>query len=520
RRAGDKSPRFKQAKKRFLPSSHTCQLILASLFAVCSSLAKDFSQMSAFGGAQLSCDVAIVGAGLSGLSAAQRLLQARPDLRVLVLEAAGDRVGGRTLTKPVRCADGESRGWCFGGSHMAKSHSRMLQLAKDFGLTVSEQPESAGKNILEIGDTIDRYEGETPNLGTLTLLDLDKGIKSLDKLSKTLMENRASWTNLDGMTLSKKIEKETWRQATRQCLTAIAEPCFDGEPDRISCLQALRIANSAGGFLALLSDGSELRIEEGAQAVCTALAERIGSDRVLLGRELMQVSATEDEVRLTVRSGEEVTASYAVLTPPLAVLSRIRFSPELPAPKRGLIEAAGSFAASPGWMTSAVTAVLTYPTAFWRSQGCSGDILSHLGSPVPGSAMPVAPIALAGEVTSPDGRQPALMVATGYTAEHSWPNAEARRADILSHLARFFPRPEVDGYVDYVEHDWGAGPTGASPLPPGAGVGLCDLTALLQPAGRLHFAGADFATEWIGTMEGAVQSGQRAADEVLRRLAA
>jgi monoamine oxidase len=33
--------------------------------------------------------------------------------------------------------------------------------------------------------------------------------------------------------------------------------------------------------------------------------------------------------------------------------------------------------------------------------------------------------------------------------------------------------------------------------------------------GPIHWAGAETATEWAGYMEGAVQSGQRAAEEIL-----
>ena len=42
--------------------------------------------------------------------------------------------------------------------------------------------------------------------------------------------------------------------------------------------------------------------------------------------------------------------------------------------------------------------------------------------------------------------------------------------------------------------------------------------ALRAPVARLHWAGSETATEWFGYMEGAVESGERAAREVLARL--
>lgn len=38
---------------------------------------------------------------------------------------------------------------------------------------------------------------------------------------------------------------------------------------------------------------------------------------------------------------------------------------------------------------------------------------------------------------------------------------------------------------------------------------------LRKPEGRIHWAGTETATDWPGFMEGAVRSGERAADEVL-----
>jgi monoamine oxidase len=39
--------------------------------------------------------------------------------------------------------------------------------------------------------------------------------------------------------------------------------------------------------------------------------------------------------------------------------------------------------------------------------------------------------------------------------------------------------------------------------------------ALRTPCGRIHWAGTETATVWTGYMDGAVQSGERAAAEVL-----
>jgi monoamine oxidase len=38
---------------------------------------------------------------------------------------------------------------------------------------------------------------------------------------------------------------------------------------------------------------------------------------------------------------------------------------------------------------------------------------------------------------------------------------------------------------------------------------------LREPLGRMHFAGTETATRWMGYFDGAVQAGERAAAEVL-----
>lgn len=42
--------------------------------------------------------------------------------------------------------------------------------------------------------------------------------------------------------------------------------------------------------------------------------------------------------------------------------------------------------------------------------------------------------------------------------------------------------------------------------------------ALRAPFGRVHWAGSETSTFWVGYMDGAVRSGERAAKEVMARL--
>ncbi|GAA1034624.1 hypothetical protein GCM10009565_90790 [Amycolatopsis albidoflavus] len=70
----------------------------------------------------------------------------------------------------------------------------------------------------------------------------------------------------------------------------------------------------------------------------------------------------------------------------------------------------------------------------------------------------------------------------------------------------------------YEEKDWSAeeftrGCYGAH-FAPGVWTSYGDV--LRPPVGRIHWAGAEYAVEWNGYMEGAVRSGSAVAEEILR----
>jgi monoamine oxidase len=70
---------------------------------------------------------------------------------------------------------------------------------------------------------------------------------------------------------------------------------------------------------------------------------------------------------------------------------------------------------------------------------------------------------------------------------------------------------------EYLERDWMAeeysrGCYGAHFTP---GVWTAYGPALRAPVGRIHWAGAECSSVWNGYMEGAVRSGEQAADDIL-----
>jgi len=207
--------------------------------------------------------------------------------------------------------------------------------------------------------------------------------------------------------------------------------------------------------------------------------------------------------RVTVHAaGVMVAGCRAVVAVPPALAGRICYDPPLPGDRDQLTQAAP--------MGSVIKCLAVYGEAFWRNAGYNGQATSDgPGARVMFDTGPPsgAPGILLGFVTGAEARRLARA------------DPAQRRAEVLASFGRYFgsaaTRP--DGYI---EHDWTADPWtrgcyGAH-FPPGTWTQFGP--ALCRPAGLLHWAGTETATQWSGYMDGAVQSGQRAAREVLAAL--
>ena len=153
-----------------------------------------------------------------------------------------------------------------------------------------------------------------------------------------------------------------------------------------------------------------------------------------------------------------------------------------------------------------------YDRPFWRERGLSGRAESDAD-----------PCKVTTDNSPPDG---SAGVMTGFILAHDareWGarpagerEAGEREAAVLESFARFFGEEALRPRA-YAELDWGAevysrGGYGGF-APPGF---LTDHgAALREPVGRVYWAGTETATEWSGYMDGAVQSGERAAREAL-----
>jgi monoamine oxidase len=444
----------------------------------------------------LRTDYVVVGAGFAGLAAAKRL---RDRGKSVALIEARDRVGGRVWNRVAEDGTVVS----VGGTWLGKQQNRMFELAREVGLEVYPQYDE-GDTLLQIDGRTRRYRG-LPKIGVFTLASLGLAFWRLDHMVKRLPVD-APWTaqdarELDSRTLGAWISSR-WNvpaATARKLLDTTMTTLFCVDPNEVSLLGSMVLARGGGSFQYYV-DASITEthlVDGGAPEIATRLAAKLG-DALHLSSPVRRISQTGEGVEVT-SDRLAVAARRAIVAAPPLLAGRIEYDPALPEAHAQLLRRMLS--------GSAIRGITIYDEPFWRKDGFSGmSVAPDLLVPV---ALDQSPRSGTPGILSSYMFGPAAVSASGLEP--------AERRDIwLSALAARFgakalaPRAHLE--TDWAAEPWSLGGMIAHFAP---GVLTNFGAALREPAGRIHWAGAERATEMHGLMEGAVRSGERAADEVV-----
>ena len=444
-------------------------------------------------------EVAVVGAGVAGLTCAYRLMQAGVPVRVF---EGQKRVGGRMWSQRDHFPEGLV---CeLGGELVDSGHETIRGLCDEFGLL------------------LDDFEEDDPKLAKDVWFFDGRRIRDEEVVEAF-------------RPIAAKID-EAWETVTGEIVT-YAEPSGGEAIDRQSIAQWLDGAGATGWFRKLLDVGytteygreideqsawnllmmidtnpdpfrifgdsdERFHIRGGNDQVPTKLAAALG-DRVETGVRLAALArAADGSYRLSLDAGgttREVTADRVVVAVPFTLLREVQLDVPLPPVKRRAIDELG-------YGTNAKLMV-GFSERIWRTQGGSnGSVLTDLPFQLSWESTRLQP-GKAGILVGFTGGRRGLEIATGTAEQQSeklvtalervFPGAAERRiGEIRFHWPSF---PWVKGsYACYLPGQW---------------------TAFAGAEGErvenLHFAGEHTSYDFQGFMEGGAESGARAAREIL-----
>lgn len=453
-------------------------------------------------------DVIVIGAGLSGLNAA--LLLKEQGLRVRVLEGR-DRVGGRL--ESLRSVEGAPE---MGGDSILGGYGRMQEMARRLKVPLVDH---AGRRDLSPEAHLDPRTVELALGGrVINLRDWPKHpLNAMPADARERFPGRGYFQGVIAQHNPLKSFEDWWRPESR----ALDVPVYDffkglGWSDaaiELNYNTNVQYGTSAHDVSALMwfyvqawfkLQGERERVaykaSKGNQSIPEAMAAQL-PDGVVTGAEVVALRTTTTGVEVHCADGAVHRARRVVCSMPIPTLRWVRFDPLLPPAKLRAIRTVP---------VMRVTKVVLVPKRpFWREDGLSPAMWTDTA---------------AGEVR-------ALREAEGHdeiTCLMAWARGFlADRLDALEPAAasqlvlREYEklRPAARGQLVAAGYkSWQADRfSGGDWVCWGPGQVIEAVPALKEPAGRIHFCGEHTALSNRG-MEGAMESGERAALEVLELL--
>ncbi|HLG89974.1 MAG TPA: FAD-dependent oxidoreductase [Alphaproteobacteria bacterium] len=438
----------------------------------------------------------ILGAGLAGLRTAQLLKTA--GLSVTILEGRKEP-GGRVRT--IRAPFEQGLHAEAGAMRISSAHRRVLASVRNYGLTLLPFTPANGASLSVVGShRIASTEDPRRAFANLDLHENERGLDPAALLDRYVTDipaefgdpaispaDRAGWAAIDRQTWP------DWLKSRGASSAAVTLMTLGGDASDLSALYVLRqVALHRGAR-------TYYKIAQGMDALPRAMASEL-RDSIRFGTPAMAIDRAQGGFRVTYLDGgalRTVSAGTVVVTLPFSVLRDMSIDPPLAPEKRRAIRDIGYF---PG-----TRFLFECRSRFWHSEGLNGASRTD---------QPVELWDAAYEVSAPSGILGAT--AAGEAGRHALTmNEDAAIGYGLDLASVTFPSIRSQ-FERGVVHRWANSrwSRGAFAIfRPGQMTALTPHIA--APEDRLHFAG-EHTSPWMGWMEGALESAERVANEILR----
>ena len=419
--------------------------------------------------------VIVLGAGFAGLAAAHALRS--KGLDVTILEAR-NRIGGRVFSHPIDKE--ENLVVELGAEWVGESHTRIRSLCDEFGLQLHNNQFST--HLI--------YKGSYSPKGTWSYSE------EWRKTWEGLLREYEKLTEHD----KKKLDRtDWWRFLMKNGITE--RDCDIRELlDSTDFGESIRTVSAYAAF-AEYAESSEhnemdLKIVGGNSRLAEALADRIGRERILIGKKAVRVTQTGNNVTVWCQSAGGTTERYdadrLVCAIPTFSLNRITWEPQLPEETRWALDALQ--------YARIIKVDLEFEERFWNDEDFDmvTDLYAHYfyhATKGQDSRKGVLTSYIIGDKADVIARQ----------------NEAFRKRVVLESLTPAFG--DVSHLVTkQVSYYWGNDPYsyGAYALY-GKGQWYSVMPALRKRFMNITFAGEHLA-DWQGFMEGAINSGEEAAE--------
>lgn len=489
--AREREARIDRARRRFLRDSLGASAALALAACTPASLRRRDD----------GDDVAIVGAGIAGLTCAWRLRQAGVGV---ALYEAQERVGGRMFSLRDHFADGQV---CeLGGELIDTGHARIRALAAELGLALDDL---AADPTAAFGDLW--FHGGRRYSEHEILREFAPLAQAIARDAATLPDEEITYAAPGGTEALDRESMTQWldRNGASGWLRALVEVAYTTEMG-LECGE-----QSALNFLTFIDPGTDAfrifgesderyHVRGGNDRIPQALATKL-DDAITTGAvfEALRTDASGAYV-LSFRRGAasfERRARRVVLALPFTTLRDVRLELDLPAAKRRAI-------AGLGYGTNAKL-MIGFEERVWRTRHASGgSTYSDLPlqttwetSRMQAGAGGILTNFVGGRhgVEIGSGTPKAQADAAAMQLEAIWPGIAAARGGARE--ARFH----------WPTHAWTKGSYAC--FAPGQWTTIRG--AIGEAVGHLHFAGEHCAFDNQGFMEGGVETGEWAAQAIL-----
>jgi monoamine oxidase len=433
--------------------------------------------------------VLVLGAGMAGLTAALALLRRGHDVTVIEHQ---NRVGGRLLSLPLQGGQFTEAG----GGHFRANMPRVLDYLRRFDLPV-----------ISLNDGLPRYliDGKTAEAADLAdwpwaLTDQERNVTVSSNLNRYLFRHgidtdtvlKPDWPDADtirhlnGRTLGELISSAGASAAFLKLLDAHGG-LFTSQSSALGSMPDLAYH---------FGDQNLFRILGGNDRLPAAMAERIG-ERIVLDAPVTAIDQSGSRMKVTVERGRELTADAVISTIPFNVLRDVDVRPRWSAGKQRMF-------AEMGWGNT-VKVVAQTRTPSWLDKGVHGWPMAG------GDRAWERVIDITGD--EPGGHGNTFFYLNGPNADNVLARpSETRAREIVDRFRADMPDlfDEVITIEDFAwtEQPWVRGSFGDLPVD-----GAWMIAEWTRPEDRIHFAG-DFTTLKSGWVEGAIESGLRAARQI------